>query len=336
MPVIQVALLAGAMTLPAAAQATTPDVASPGARTGALMVYDAGRRQVVLFGGVRPGPSGQGHEYPNDLWAWNGKAWHELRSAAQSGRPPGRDVPHLTYDVSRKRVVLLGGRRESAGGPVELLDDVWEWDGARWHEIAHAGLPKLLHAACAYDSVHRRVVMHGGLGDAGFSRALWEWDGARWTVRASNGPAGVYVGGYAFSPEHEWLLPSASSLADTDPVPPPATHLWKWNGATWSEGEPVPPFANLQAIAGAPDGTLYFYQSWDRWLSAPIMHVRDPNGQWRQVPMMTHPGMRGTLAAAYDAARRRFVIYGGRSREGEYLTDTWEFDGRGWMRKQPR
>jgi hypothetical protein len=51
--------------------------------------------------------------------------------------------------------------------------------------------------------------------------------------------------------------------------------------------------------------------------------------------MTTHPGLRATLAAAYDAARKRFVIYGGRSREGAYLTDTWEFDGREWARRQP-
>jgi hypothetical protein len=78
---------------------------------------------------------------------------------------------------------------------------------------------------------------------------------------------------------------------------------------------------------------VYVYQAWDRWVTEPITHVRLPNGEWTRVATPTNPGIRTTIAAAYDAARGRFVIYGGRTRSS-VLGDTWEFDGRTWDRRQ--
>jgi hypothetical protein len=298
---------------------------------GAMMVFDAERQHVVLFGGWAIASSGQGATYPNDFWAWDGRVWRELVVPEGSARPSGRDAPHLAYDAARRRVVMFGGRRELPGDRVEILADTWEWDGARWHEVTNTGLEKVLHAVTAYDPVRRRVVMYGGFGDAGFSRKLREWDGTRWVTRDSTGPASL-PGAAAMTPSGELIVMGISPTPDNAPVPPPAPHTWTFQASSWRTAEQGPPIANLQPTAGAPDGTLYVYQAWERWVSEPIMHVRHPDGEWTRITSATSPGVRTTVAAAYDAARKRMVLYGGRAGRS-LLSDTWEFDGRTWEKR---
>lgn len=302
---------------------------SPGPRTGALMVYDGDRRQVLLFGGVAAVAEGTGDPYPNDLWAWDGTAWRVLPVASGSPRPPGRDAPHLAYDAGRRRVVMFGGRRETGSDGVRLMDDVWEWDGARWHELRGTGLTGVLHATTWYDPARRRVGMYGGITGAGLSHTLSEWDGARWLVRDTAGP-GEMAAGAAVAPSGQVFVLVMQSGRAEDSV---AARVWTWDGASWHRGEEGPPVTSLQPVTGGPDGTMYVFQSWGpSWLDAASTWVRTPRGAWTRVPA-GEPGVRSTVATAYDAARRRLVVYGGFVRGQPPLGDTWEFDGAGWVKR---
>jgi hypothetical protein len=40
----------------------------------------------------------------------------------------------MAYDAARGRIVLYGGRARD-NGQVRTLDDMWEWDGARWTRV---------------------------------------------------------------------------------------------------------------------------------------------------------------------------------------------------------
>ena len=323
-------VLVGAALVTACASLVQGQV-SPGPRTGGLMAYDEARRHVVMFGGR--GTPGTAEAYPNDLWAWDGKVWREL-VPADSVRPPGRDVPHLAYDAARRRVVMFGGRRESADESVRLLSDVWEWDGTRWIEVRNAGAEPLLHAVAAYDPARKRVVAYGGITNAGMSRALRDWDGKTWTTRDANGPLTSIAGTISTTPRGEIIVVGLTPTADSDPVPPPAARTHVWLADAWRGAEVGPPMANLQPAAAAPNGTVYVYQAWERWVTEPITHVRSPDGTWTRVATTTNPGVRMTIAAAYDPVRGRFVIYGGKDRSQAMLGDTWEFDGRAWERRQ--
>ena len=294
--------------------------ASPGPRSGALMVYDGARKQSVLFGGERPAASGQGMDYPDDLWAWNGESWRRLDPPSGTPRPSGRESPHLAYDAARDRIMLFAGRRRP-----DLLNDVWEWDGTRWHEIANAGLDRTQHAATIYDPRRRRVVMYGPNYQ---SRQLWEWDGGKWNLIDGAAPEGIGLELAALA-GGELILLVRGPLAETRP---PA-QAWAWTGTTWQQREAGPAWANLQASTSTPDGTIYFYQSWERGLTEPVMHKRDASGVWTQLPIAVNPGVRYTEAAAWDSARQRMVIYGGRTRDNQFLSDTWEFDGRVWAKR---
>ena len=304
---------------------------SPGPRVGGVMVYDDARRHVVMFGGR--GAPGSAAAYPNDLWAWDGQAWREL-VPVDSARPPGRDAPHIAYDAARRRVVMFGGRREASDESTQLFSDVWEWDGARWHEMRNARLDPILHGVATYDPVRKRIVMYGGWTNAGASRALREWDGKTWVTRDENGPLTSIAATIATTPSGDVIVVGLTPTADSEPVPPAAPRTFVWAGSGWRGAELGPPMANLQPSAAAPDGTVYIYQAWERWVTEPITHVRRPDGTWSRVTTPTNPRIRLTIAAAYDPGRGRFVIYGGRDRSRTMLGDTWEFDGRAWEQRR--
>src|SRR5687767_7620517 len=182
--------------------------------------------------------------------------------------------------------------------------------------------------------MRKRVVMYGGMTNAGMSRVLREWDGKTWNVGDGNGQLTSIAATVSTTPRGEIILIGLTPTADSDPVPPPAPRTYAWSGSAWRGAEPGPPIANLQPAAAAPDGTVYVYQAWERWVTEPITHVRRPDGTWTRVATPANPGVRLTVAAAYDPVRGRFVIYGGRDRSRTMLGDTWEFDGRVWERRR--
>ena len=122
--------------------------------------------------------------------------------------------------------------------------------------------------------------------------------------------------------------------------------LWEWDGATWRELSPAgPPARTFPALAydrarkrlvlfggnrvlfgkGAERDT-FLDDMWE-W----------SEGGWQQVEAATPPP-RAEASMAYDAARRRLVLFGGYRGAGPArvrLGDTWEWDGRRWEEKHP-
>ena len=147
---------------------------------------------------------------------------------------------------------MFGGRRES-GGSGQLLSDVWEWDGARWREIRDAGLEPVLHAAAGFDPVRKRVVIYGGVTNAGMSHALREWDGRTWMTRNTTGPPTLTAAALSTTPRGDVIVIGLTPTADSDPVPPPAPRTHVWTGNAWKPEELGPAMANLQPTGSAPD-----------------------------------------------------------------------------------
>ena len=323
-------LLVGAT---ANAQATGPEP-----RAGAFMVYDDARGVSLLFGGWTRPATGGDIVYPDDLWAWNGERWRKLEPASGSPRPRGRDAPVIAYDAARKRVVMFGGRGDGTGQSDRWLSDVWEWDGSRWFRVEATGMPRVLHAMATYDPARRRVVVYGGGltsgtgAFAGLSRTLWEWDGARWTARDTLGPRDQIPGAMGASRTGGIIIIGGQAGVNRDaPRVPAQTSAFR--GSTWTSLENGPAFNNLQSTTSAPDGTIFFYQAWEPWLTEPSMHIRDTTGTWRRVESSLNPGVRNTQAMAWDSRRQRLVLYGGSTRDQQLLSDTWEFDGRAWVKR---
>jgi hypothetical protein len=70
------------------------------------------------------------------------------------------------------------------------LEDMWQWDGARWTEIRIAGPSpgKRYSPAMAFDAARGRIVLNGGLEVKGRGQFtafddVWEWDGLSWRAQ---------------------------------------------------------------------------------------------------------------------------------------------------------
>ena len=149
--------------------------AGPPSRGRSAMVYDEKRREMVLFGGA-------GSDMFGDTWLWNGKEW---RQASVPG-PPGRYAHALAYDADRGVTILYGG--SAAIKPARYLTDMWEWDGAKWTEVAAPAVnPGVRYSpGMEYDRQRRRLVLYGGVqqaegGAPHYVFDTWEWHAQRWT-----------------------------------------------------------------------------------------------------------------------------------------------------------
>jgi hypothetical protein len=168
---------------------TRAAVDGPAGRSRTGMVYDSVRKQVVLFGGVGapPGPK-QPFVMFGDMWTWNGAVWRRLHTES----PPARYAHAMAFDSRRGVVVMYGGAAMTADGQTAHLEDLWEWDGNRWREIAMTGRTpgKRYSPAMAYDIARDRVVLTGGLEVKGRGQFtafddVWEWNGSAWERAAA-------------------------------------------------------------------------------------------------------------------------------------------------------
>jgi hypothetical protein len=201
----------------------------PEPRYGHAMGWDAGRRQVVLFGGY---DRVKKLWFP-ETWTWDGSAWtrHDVKG------PAPRRSPALAYHHGRKTLMLWGGLGENADGTEHFLQDTWEWDGTAWRQLATDGPPPAYGSEMAYDEAARRMILFGGNDHSGRVYGdTWAWTKAGWSRISGTGPAPRGGAQLAFNPRTRRVhlyggfspAPGGQGLQ---------THLdeWAWNGSAWEE-----------------------------------------------------------------------------------------------------
>src|SRR5215208_6690742 len=308
-------------------------------RSGHAMAYDADAGRVVMFGGGTDDPA---DPWPRSLWAWDGERWRCLSADG----PPGRRDGELAYDATRKRLVLYGGRVFGPNRQLRLMTDSWEWDGRRWTLVDSIGPPARTHMGVAYDGPRRAVLLHGGVGERswrldGFTDT-WAWDGARWRQLALGPrPAGITNALLGTPRGGGVLLVMALDDSAAECRGLQRAALFELRGDAWSRlttRTPGPCFSPQGAAVATPDGAM-LYAGWDpgpasaaAWLWRPGAGPGAP-GAWARTD--SAPPRRRSARMAWDAGRRRVVLFGGDTNEG-VLADTWEWDGRRWTRADRR
>lgn len=309
--------------------------AAPPARFAGAMAFDRDRGRTVLFGG-----QGVGGQPRNDTWEWDGVAWTERTGFVA---PPVRAGATATFDPVRRQTLLFGG---AANG--QALGDTWLWNGATWVAAATTQSPAPRRdAAAAFDVVRDEIVLCGGADGTWANNYgdTWTWDGRDWAPSTA-GPSARHGAVMVYDPQHGAAVlfggrDGSSFLADTwqrPSVPATAAHEW----ARVAMGGPQRRIDAGIAFDAARAQTVVFggYRlsgpGWFGGGSSSFFALADGalwNGStWTSMP--SGPGPRANPAMAYDSARQRTVLFGGRS--GAYpmpwtdLAETWEWDGTAW------
>ena len=319
----------------------------PTARTNAAMAFDGVNRGILLGGGYDGANS-------DEVWLFRGGAWSKLAGGAVSCFGPSRrSYGSMVYDSVRQRAFSFGG---SVGSNDNFLNDSWEWDGAGWSLVCPTATcttspTARSRGALAYHPGRQRALYFGGLvgpTPGTTTNETWEWSGATkvWTkvcptatctttptarvdtamaYHAGRGRI-VLVGGSAGADEIwelYWNTVSAS---------------WQWNQICLAGScGTAPTGRSAHAMAYDSDrGRIVLYggnsvtgdETWElgwnsltstwSWTKACAAGVCGPGRLYR-------PGM------AYDAARRRTVLFGDVF-GAEEADGTWEWDGSHWTK----
>jgi hypothetical protein len=151
---------------------TQVSTTGPAPRFPSAIVYDSAREKVLLFSGHFVGPN----DFINfsDFWEWDGTAWHEI--IVEGEKPDVRNIAQVVFDPVNKNVLLFGGGEET------FLSDMWSWDGMKWTQISKSGALARSGLGGAYDLQRDRLVVFGGVAEAGGTAITdtWEWDGQNW------------------------------------------------------------------------------------------------------------------------------------------------------------
>ena len=289
----------------------------PEARASHAMVFDAARKMVLLFGGIAAG-----NRTLSDTWSWDGQDWTELQDMG----PSPRFAHAMAYDAARQRTVLFGG----ASG-ADTFGDTWEWDGDSWTQVQDIGPSARAEHAMAFDVARNRVVLFGGVSNGISQSDTWVWDGSDWSQVEDTGPSArrghamtydsVRARTVLFGGVGDVGGQNAPTLGDT----------WEWDGTNWKHVQDIGPaaatgaamafrsatsalFGGISAIATAP-GSKLFGLTWE-W-----------NGHLWTARQDIGVGARFDHAMAFDSARGRVVLFGGRSdpiADSGLKGDTWE------------
>ncbi|MCC6217547.1 MAG: hypothetical protein IT376_22000 [Polyangiaceae bacterium] len=302
---------------------------SPGERFLQGSAYSAALHRVVLFAGSSRG----------DTWEWNGTDWSEPTTV-----PAPRREMAMAYDASRSRTVLFGGDSGSA----TVRRDTWEWDGFGWLRTCtqppcSSTLPSARTGhGMTYDSTRQRVVLFGGyaLNDT------WEYTGTAWTEMCNTFPCNgtlpsqrnYFAMAYDTVRQHSLVF---GGVATPD--------LWAWNGTAWSERctsgacqATRPAARNFAAFAfDSTRGVAVLFGGADYSSGTALGDLWEWNGTaWSQkctgAPCNTNrPSPRSWSQLAWDETRGRTVLVGGADGGGNYLDDSWEWDGTAWIKTGP-
>jgi hypothetical protein len=140
----------------------------PRARSGASLVFDSVRNEVVMFGGG----------LLNDTWVWNGSDWTQRFPTTS---PPVRNHQTIAFDASRGETVLFGGYQDALG--VNMYNDTWVWKGTNWTQKFPTNSTSVrVDPGMTYSS--HGVVLFAGLEQVGtgahFTNDTWLWTAANW------------------------------------------------------------------------------------------------------------------------------------------------------------
>ncbi|HVP38111.1 MAG TPA: kelch repeat-containing protein [Candidatus Saccharimonadales bacterium] len=304
-----------------------------GGRLAHAAAYDAGRRQVVVFGGLT-----ESLECANDAWALPLADFHNwLLLAPSAAVPPDRLQHAAAFDSTHRRMLIFGGYTMNVG----MQNDAWSLSLAgtpTWSEFTPSGTPPAgrMRPSAIYDPVRDRLIVFGGFSGTPYNDAwaLALSGTVAWTQLTPSGtpPAARDGAAAIYDPVRDRMVLFGGYYYDSKP---------NYLGDTWALSLSGPPAWTHLSPTGTPPAARYEHSAiYDPVGDRMIVFGGDDGGSrndvwalslsgtpaWTQLsPSGTPPHARDGHAAAYDSRRQRMLVVG-----GWYWFDHNHFLGDAW------
>lgn len=292
--------------------------ASPSPRSDFILVSQASRTRLLLFGGT----TGVTTEVLGDTWIFDEDTWRQLATPTS---PPARRLAAAGFDPVRDRVVLFGGADATTA-----LFDTWEFDGAAWHLISQDG-PKINTPMMVWDDAQHELLMLG-VNQTDVQNPVVEMYRLNDTTWEKLTPASlprcaslgtlVYLEYAARVVYYGGLCASGF----------PSSESWSWDGTDWNKFTPFPSagavFSNASAYdrvrhelvifggnSGGPNGFTFVFK----------------HDMWRFVDQGGTPGPRSLMVLKNDPVRNVIWLFGGQNESARYA-DLWSYAFGRWQR----
>ncbi|MFN7974250.1 MAG: kelch repeat-containing protein [Acidobacteriota bacterium] len=301
--------------------AWTPGPVAPpalGPRWGHAMAFDTARGKTVVHGGYLAG------QLQADTWELDGNGW-----APGPRGPPAlapREGHAMAFDSARGVMVLFGGWDGRM-----FRNDAWHYDGTSWTPGAAAPPAlggRIEHGMC-FDDGRGVSVIFGGRDYQG-KDDTWEYDGTTWTQGPAAPPAMErrYALAMAYDSARGRVVLEGGEGFWTK------SDTWEYDGTGWTRGPNGVQRACHGLAFDARRGVMVLFGGAQGYTSgAPMNDTWEYDGAaWVRVNADLGLAPRMEQALAYDAARRRVVLYGGSDGGSVLYADTWEYDGARWRR----
>ncbi len=308
--------------LPAAAAASDTDGVwiqmAPPCLVGHVAVFDSLRNRVVVYDGRGSG----------EVWVLQLPSGTWSLCAPAGTPPPARWDMAAVLDVTRDRMLVVGGQLASGGSP-----GVWALDlsgGLSWSAVSCSGTeptdPRAYSAT--YDPLRDRVLVLGG----GRIRALNLGAGPSWQLLSATAtPTGT---GYrtVYDPVRDRLVAFGHPLDVAE-----RRNVWALpltDTLRWSEIVPLYPMDDLEGTVAIydPDGDrLVLMGGYDPYREYGHLNVAlalnfEGTPTWTQLTDWDAPlHARWYHVGVYDSREHRLIVHGG-SKDNGTLGDSWGLD----------
>ncbi len=306
---------------------TVPRCSGPTARQRLAMGFDQVRGVTVLRGGQCDNITTGAAELCNDQWTLGPTTWEP---PAVGAGPTVRSGAAIGWDGNTNNLILFGGQLRLNDANA-MNAETWLWNGTTWTQRtpAQSPPPRAL-GTLSYDSMRRRVVLFGGVGNG--ENALddtWEWDGSTWTLRTFDNAPGAREGhGMVYDQKRGRTVIYGGFVGGTY-----ATDTWTYDGNAWTladlgRGMPVRAFF---AMAYDSDRAVVVLHGGE----SPAVEALNDTWEWdgrawtRKLVLIPPPGRVGA-AMIYDPARKLSLLFGGVHGITGLYSDLWTWNGTSW------
>ena len=266
-----------------------------------------------------------------------GKTWkpwvRDLFIRKTSPRLFVRNAHALVYDSALGKTFLFGGADTE-----KVLNDTWEFDGAKWSLVPTNAPSPRTFPAMTYDSVYKKIILFGGnrvlFGKDGkdyeFFNDFWQFDGKVWTKINVQTPSGRAEASFAFDRQRQRAILFGGYRIENGEMKP-LSDTWEWDGKVWKKvAEGLPSARSGAAIAfDAKRGRVVLFGGGIK--SGGAGETWEWDGKtWREIKSAkSEPRYNSTMI--FDEARQKLIRFGGWDGT-KRVSETWEFDGKTWTK----